>query len=410
MAPRRVGTLRFPFEGVGDVFAGFRREAVERYLLSIELSYRDGFGEFSFEKRSPGPLVRALARMTQIPGNAEVNPADLGPLLGVDDRRRSRILADLTESKILRWTLEGRSVREESFRRVHGAPQALRRPRPHAGREVARHKVPPVPVERSARLPARFRPACRASGELYPPGLPGGVFMARSVFSECHDIREERRPVSGPIAAWDWRAPAVHRLARGCVHVADGPALAIFRDADVDEDGARLSRPPFDEIDLPTGRHDEIGILHEPPVHVVGMEDFDCHAGATHEMRERGGEGVALRDDDAAGVQWVEAGGRGQTHGGGMDRRHHGSLVAFPWLRGFQDGGAPRPSRADRGDDAVRIVAFRQRELHEDAVDGRVHVPAADDGFEFVVGRGRGKRPDLRSHADLRGGFSFMPT
>jgi hypothetical protein len=102
--------------------------------------------------------------MTQIlRGDAEVEPADLGALLDVDDARRVQILADLTERKILRWTFEGQAGAKQASAEYLGrlkdyfaarglAPDGKplpAKPRPKAN----------VPVERKARpsgaLPSR---------------------------------------------------------------------------------------------------------------------------------------------------------------------------------------------------------------------------------------------------------------
>lgn len=155
--------LALPLRAFGDVLRVFGEKLWSYYLLSIELSYRDEVWEFSFEKEVPqGRWFEPWPRMTQIlRGNAEVNPADLGPLLGVDDRRRSRILADLTESKILRWTLEGdpsakkASAEYMERRKAYFAARGLT----PDGRSLGA-KSAPVPVERKARpssaLPSRL--------------------------------------------------------------------------------------------------------------------------------------------------------------------------------------------------------------------------------------------------------------
>jgi hypothetical protein len=153
---------RSAFLGILQVFGA---ELWRYYLLSIELTHRDNvWGLPSRPSLPEGRWFEPWPRMTQIlRGDAEVEPADLGALLDVDDARRVQILADLTERKILRWTFEGQAGAKQASAEYLGrlkdyfaarglAPDGKplpAKPRPKAN----------VPVERKARpsgaLPSR---------------------------------------------------------------------------------------------------------------------------------------------------------------------------------------------------------------------------------------------------------------
>jgi hypothetical protein len=135
----------------------FGAELWRYYLLSIELTHRDNvWGLPSRPSLPEGRWFEPWPRMTQIlRGDAEVEPADLGALLDVDDVRRVQILADLTERKILRWTFEGQAGAKQASAEYLGrlkdyfaarglAPDG--KPLPAKSRSKAR-----APVERKKR-------------------------------------------------------------------------------------------------------------------------------------------------------------------------------------------------------------------------------------------------------------------
>jgi len=196
--------------------------------------------------------------------------------------------------------------------------------------------------------------------------------------------------------------------------VVDVPHESAFDAVDphVDDGRTRLDHVGRHEARLADGGDDDVGGADDRgeilrPAVADGDSGVASHPFLDQERRHRLADNFAAADDDGMGA------GRRDT---GIDQE----LLAAEGRTGHESGTSLREEpdvdglksvyvleRIDRIEDHGLVDLFGQRQLHEDAVHGRIGVQARDEFEELGLGGAGGEGVERTEHSGLFAAFAF---